>query len=65
MKKDVLVPNIGDFHDVEVIEIIITEGKKLEKGVFSNIIIPINRYKLNIPECGRRKLYVGFILMSP
>ena len=32
MKKDVLVPNIGDFHDVEVIEIIITEGKKLEKN---------------------------------
>ncbi len=32
MKKDILVPNIGDFRDVEVIEIITAEGKKLEKN---------------------------------
>ena len=32
MKKDILVPNIGDFENVEVIEIIAAEGKKLKKN---------------------------------
>ena len=32
MAQDILVPNIGDFKSVEIIEVLIKEGQKIEKG---------------------------------
>ncbi len=32
MTKDILVPNIGDFKNVEIIEILIKEGQEIKKG---------------------------------
>ena len=32
MAKDILVPNIGDFKSVEIIEILIKEGQEIKKG---------------------------------
>ena len=32
MAKDILVPNIGDFKNVEIIEILIKEGQEIKKG---------------------------------
>ena len=32
MKKDILVPDIGDFDDVEIIEVLIKEGQKIQKN---------------------------------
>ena len=31
--KDILVPNIGDFKDVEVIEVLVKAGQKLKKMI--------------------------------
>ena len=32
MAQDILVPNIGDFKDVEIIEILVNEGDQISKG---------------------------------
>ena len=32
MSNDILVPNIGDFNNVEIIEVLINEGQEIEKG---------------------------------
>ena len=32
MAQDILVPNIGDFKDVEIIEILVKEGDQISKG---------------------------------
>lgn len=32
MSNEILVPNIGDFNNVEIIEVLIKEGQKIEKG---------------------------------
>jgi pyruvate dehydrogenase E2 component (dihydrolipoamide acetyltransferase) len=32
MTKDILVPNIGDFKNIEIIEILIKEGQEIKKG---------------------------------
>ena len=32
MAEDILVPNIGDFKNVEIIEVLIKEGQEIEKG---------------------------------
>ena len=32
MSNDILVPNIGDFNNVEIIEVLINEGQQIEKG---------------------------------
>ena len=32
MKKDILVPDIGDFDNVEIIEVLIKEGQKIQKN---------------------------------
>ena len=32
MAQDILVPNIGDFKSVEIIEVLIQEGQEIEKG---------------------------------
>ena len=32
MKKDILVPDIGDFENVEIIEVLIKEGQKIQKN---------------------------------
>ena len=32
MAQDILVPNIGDFKSVEIIEVLIKEGQEIEKG---------------------------------
>ena len=32
MKKDILVPDIGDFDNVEIIEVLVEEGQKIQKN---------------------------------
>ena len=32
MKKDILVPDIGDFDNVEIIEVLVKEGQKIQKN---------------------------------
>ena len=32
MKKDVLVPDIGDFENVEIIEVLVKEGQKIQNN---------------------------------
>ena len=32
MKKDILVPDIGDFENVEIIEVLVKEGQKIQKN---------------------------------
>ena len=32
MAENILVPNIGDFKNVEIIEVLIKEGQEIEKG---------------------------------
>ena len=32
MKKDILVPDIGDFDNVEIIEVLVKEGQKIKKN---------------------------------
>ena len=32
MAQDILVPNIGDFKSVEIIEVLIKEGQEIAKG---------------------------------
>jgi pyruvate/2-oxoglutarate dehydrogenase complex dihydrolipoamide acyltransferase (E2) component len=32
MSNDILVPNIGDFNNVEIIEVLIKEGQEIVKG---------------------------------
>ena len=34
MKKDILVPDIGDFENVEIIEVLVKEGQKIQKNDF-------------------------------
>ena len=31
MKKDIQVPDIGDFDNVEIIEVLVKEGQKIKK----------------------------------
>ena len=33
MKKDILVPDIGDFDNVEIIEVLVKEGQKIQKTI--------------------------------
>ena len=33
MKKDILVPDIGDFDNVEIIEVLVKEGQKIKKMI--------------------------------
>ena len=32
MKKDILVPDIGDFDNVEIIEVLVKESQKIKKN---------------------------------
>ena len=32
MKKDILVPDIGDFKNVEIIEVLVKEGQKIQNN---------------------------------
>ena len=32
MKKDILVPDIGDFEKVEIIEVLVKEGQKIQNN---------------------------------
>ena len=32
MKKDILVPDIGDFENVEIIEVLVKEGQKIQNN---------------------------------
>ena len=49
MAQDILVPNIGDFKDVEVIEILIKEGDKISKGD-SMITIESDKSSVEVPS---------------
>jgi hypothetical protein len=43
MAKDILVPNIGDFKNVEIIEILIKEGQEIKKEMLSLLLKVTNQ----------------------
>ncbi len=49
MSKDILVPNIGDFKDVEVIEILVKSGQKIKKND-SLITIESDKSSVEVPS---------------
>ena len=38
MSNDILVPNIGDFKNVEIIEVLLEEGQQIEKVI---LLLPL------------------------
>jgi len=49
MSKDILVPNIGDFKDVEVIEVLVKSGQKIKKND-SLITIESDKSSVEVPS---------------
>jgi pyruvate dehydrogenase E2 component (dihydrolipoamide acetyltransferase) len=49
MSKDILVPNIGDFKDVEVIEILVKSGQKIKKND-SLITLESDKSSVEVPS---------------
>ena len=49
MSKDILVPNIGDFKDVEVIEVLVKAGQKIKKND-SLITIESDKSSVEVPS---------------
>ncbi len=49
MSKDILVPNIGDFKDVEVIEVLVKIGQKIKKND-SLITIESDKSSVEVPS---------------
>ena len=47
--KDILVPNIGDFKDVEVIEVLVKAGQKIKKNA-SLITIESAKCSVEVPS---------------
>ena len=47
--KDILVPNIGDFKDVEVIEVLVKTGQKIKKND-SLITIESDKSSVEVPS---------------
>ena len=47
--KDILVPNIGDFKDVEVIEVLVKAGQKIKKNE-SLITIESDKSSVEVPS---------------
>ena len=45
MKKDILVPDIGDFDNVEIIEVLVKEGQKIQKN---NSIVTLESDKSSV-----------------
>ena len=46
MKKDILVPDIGDFENVEIIEVLVKEGQKIQKN---DSIVTVSYTHLTLP----------------
>ena len=44
-KKDIKVPNIGEFKDVEVIEIIVKKGQEIKKNDLGTFLKSIYLFK--------------------
>ena len=49
MAQDILVPNIGDFKSVEIIEVLIKEGQEIEKGD-PIIMLESDKSNLEVPS---------------
>ena len=54
-KKDIKVPNIGEFKDVEVIEVLIKEGQKIKKND-PLITIESDKSSVEIPSSHAEKV---------
>ena len=52
---EIKVPNIGDFKDVEVIEVLVTEGQKLKKND-PLITIESDKSSVEIPSISEAKI---------
>ena len=56
MKKDILVPDIGDFDNVEIIEVLVKEGQKIKK-TFTDRIKRIHKNLISLAnELEKNKL---------
>ena len=57
MKKDILVPDIGDFENVEIIEVLVKEGQKIQKN--DSIVTLLNELKKMNGKKGLATLCIG------
>ena len=49
MKKDILVPDIGDFENVEIIEVLVKEGQKIQKNE-SIVTLESDKSSVEVPS---------------
>ena len=59
MSKDILVPNIGDFKDVEVIEVLVKVGQKIKKND-SLITIESDKSSVEVPSTSDGVIAVSY-----
>ncbi len=55
MAQDILVPNIGDFKNVEIIEVLIKEGQEVEKGD-AIITLESDKSSVEVPSSSSGKI---------
>ena len=53
---DIKVPNIGDFKDVEIIEILVKNGQEINKGD-SIITLESDKSSVEVPSDNSGKIY--------
>ena len=49
MKKDILVPDIGDFEKVEIIEVLVKEGQKIQNNE-SIVTLESDKSSVEVPS---------------
>ena len=49
MKNDILVPDIGDFDNVEIIEVLVKEGQKIQKN-YSIVTLESDKSSVEVPS---------------
>ena len=55
MKKDILVPDIGDFDNVEIIEVLVKEGQKIQKND-SIVTLESDKSSVEVPSTEEGKV---------
>ena len=61
MKKDILVPDIGDFDNVEIIEVLVKEGQKIQKN---DSIVTLESDKSSVEVPSTEEVEVSKILVK-
>ena len=59
MKKDILVPDIGDFDNVEIIEVLVKEGQKIQKND-SIVTLESDKSSVEVPSTEEGRGFKNF-----